>query len=213
MADLPTIAQRLNDVEINNNAPVTSQTNRRIGSSINFLLDFLGVANGETTAAGALGKVGEAKQTITWAVTPQVIPAGGFITLFTFTGDNDRHISWVKKASGFNNIVYTPNVNIEGGGFVNGPNFDPFFHVLQMFQTMIGIGGQPFANTIDLRVNGVSVQTLKMPLVGGEGVVTQTRSAQCAPAGVNTVTAHNMRTFNLTLFVGTGPHTYEKIFI
>lgn len=65
MADLPTEAQRLNDTEISNNAPVTTTLFQRIGSNINFLLDFLGISNGETAASGDLFDLIDALTTIT----------------------------------------------------------------------------------------------------------------------------------------------------
>lgn len=54
MADLPIIADRLNDTEISGNAPVTETLMRRIGSNINYLLDFLGVPDGSTSATGQI---------------------------------------------------------------------------------------------------------------------------------------------------------------
>lgn len=54
MADLPSIANRINDIEVAANAPITETLKRREGSSNNFLLDFLGIADGSTTAAGDL---------------------------------------------------------------------------------------------------------------------------------------------------------------
>ncbi len=60
MADLPTVADRLNDTEITANAPLTETLMRRIGSNINFLLDFLGVTDGETTPSGALNDLAQA---------------------------------------------------------------------------------------------------------------------------------------------------------
>lgn len=48
MADLPSVADRLNDVEINANQPVTQTLFQRIGSNVNFLLDLLGIDDGST---------------------------------------------------------------------------------------------------------------------------------------------------------------------
>lgn len=52
MADLSPFADRLNDVEINNNAPVTSTLMRRLGQNINFLLDLLNITDGSNTPSG-----------------------------------------------------------------------------------------------------------------------------------------------------------------
>jgi len=54
MADLPSIANRYNDVEVAANAPVTESLVRKGGSNDNFILDFLGAADGSTVAAGIL---------------------------------------------------------------------------------------------------------------------------------------------------------------
>lgn len=54
MADLPNFADRMNDVEIAANAPLTETLMRKYGSNINLLLDFLGIADGTTSASGTL---------------------------------------------------------------------------------------------------------------------------------------------------------------
>lgn len=59
MADLVSLANRLNDVEINQNQPVTTTTMQRIGSSINALLDFLGISNGTNTGGGTSGTLSD----------------------------------------------------------------------------------------------------------------------------------------------------------
>jgi hypothetical protein len=64
MPNLISQANRLNDVEINNNKPVTSGVFRRIGSSVNFLLDLVGANDGDTATSGPLGTV---------LIPPQVI--------------------------------------------------------------------------------------------------------------------------------------------
>lgn len=55
MANLPNQANRLNDIEVSASAPLTETLFRRLGSNINYILDFLGVSNGATSTAGALG--------------------------------------------------------------------------------------------------------------------------------------------------------------
>ena len=70
MADLISQANRLNDVEINNNAPVSSQTMRRVGSDINYLLDYLGIDNGDTIGGPVTGlNVFSPIQTLTFSRT------------------------------------------------------------------------------------------------------------------------------------------------
>ncbi len=60
MADLPTIADRINDIEVSANAPLSESVNRRYGSNINFILDFLGVSDGETSPTGTLSDLSQA---------------------------------------------------------------------------------------------------------------------------------------------------------
>ena len=52
MANLPTLADRLEDLEVGANKPLTESLFRKFGSNINFLLDFLGVSDGETSPSG-----------------------------------------------------------------------------------------------------------------------------------------------------------------
>ncbi len=64
MADLPTVADRINDIEVSSNAPQTETLWRRIGSNINILLDAFGLADGDTSAAGDLNDLTIALSTI-----------------------------------------------------------------------------------------------------------------------------------------------------
>lgn len=64
MADLPTLAQRLNDIEISASAPLTETLMRRFGSNINFILDFLGVSNGASAPSGDLQDLSNAISTV-----------------------------------------------------------------------------------------------------------------------------------------------------
>lgn len=58
MADLPTAAQRVNDIEVSANAVLSESVNRKYGSNINFLLDFLNVPDGSTDPS-AIGNIGD----------------------------------------------------------------------------------------------------------------------------------------------------------
>lgn len=60
MADLPNFADRVNDVEVSANAPITESLHRKYGSNINFLLDFLGISDGETSPSGGLSDLATA---------------------------------------------------------------------------------------------------------------------------------------------------------
>jgi hypothetical protein len=65
MADLPILADRVNDIEVAANAPVTETLMRRFGSNINYLLDFLGITDGSTTATGTLSDLAQAVELVT----------------------------------------------------------------------------------------------------------------------------------------------------
>ena len=100
MADLVSIAQRLNDVEINNNAPVSSQTFRRVGSDINYLLDYLGVTNGATIGGPVTGlNVFSPVQSVSYSLTLTNTNRNTDVTLFTFTGGGDRPLRFFKRSS------------------------------------------------------------------------------------------------------------------
>lgn len=60
MADLPTLADRIEDTEVNANKPMTESLWRKFGSNVNFLLDFLGVSDGETSPGGSLSDLSQA---------------------------------------------------------------------------------------------------------------------------------------------------------
>lgn len=53
MADLPSVAQKLTDGQINFNKPCSQQTFATMGSSINYILDNLGITNSQTFLAGS----------------------------------------------------------------------------------------------------------------------------------------------------------------
>lgn len=64
MADLPVLADRVNDIEVSANAPITESLHRKYGSNINYLLDFLGVSDGDTTPSGALSDFSQALELV-----------------------------------------------------------------------------------------------------------------------------------------------------
>lgn len=64
MADLPSIADRVNDIEVAANAPLTESLFRKKGSDINLLLDFLGITDGSTAVTGVLADLLNAVVTV-----------------------------------------------------------------------------------------------------------------------------------------------------
>jgi len=104
MPNLISQANRLNDVEINNNKPVTSGVFRRIGSSVNFLLDLVGANDGDTATTGPLGTLLTSPEIIFFSANVGVsfLATNVPLDLFTFSGNTERHTSWVRKnGSGF----------------------------------------------------------------------------------------------------------------
>lgn len=88
MADLLSIANRLNDIEIQNDAILSTTLNRRVGQNINYILDRLGVANGTTPPASPITidrvlDIGNAL-TMGWQATN--------LSLDGFTGASDNDI-------------------------------------------------------------------------------------------------------------------------
>ena len=52
LANLLPIANRMNDIEISNDAILSTTLNRRYGQNINYFMDLFGVADGDTTPTG-----------------------------------------------------------------------------------------------------------------------------------------------------------------
>lgn len=176
MADLPSIANRLNDVEINNNAPVSSQTFRRVGSDINYLLDLVGANNGDTNPTGPLGIILRPVATITYNYTLTNSPLNTDITLFTFTGGGDRPLSFFKRASG---------LSIPGSGPFQ---LNPIQNLLNFAANTSG-GVTSFGAAITFKVNGIVAGTVGVPAVFQPWqVLSYSREIYLAPNGLNTVT-------------------------
>lgn len=109
MADLPTVTDHLNDIEIAANAPLTETLMRRLGSNINYLLDFLGIADGTTDpgSAAGLSDFFAAVNTINnHTITNVATTTGtGFTNIGTFTHKPFiDHVFLMRKASGPANV-------------------------------------------------------------------------------------------------------------
>ena len=103
MADLPSQANRMNDIEITANAAATESVFRRIGSNLNFLLDFLGVSNGSTSASGILSDFTSALSTVeghTIALQANINAGLGTQSVGTYTPQKfvDR-VFWMRRAN------------------------------------------------------------------------------------------------------------------
>ena len=111
MANLPTVANRLNDIEISSNGPQTESLWRRVGSNVNFLLDFLGVVNGETDPTGTLSDLSQAVElasthTMDLQLTIPNGAANGVFNIGTFT-----------QKKFLNQIFYFVVTNTSGFGY------------------------------------------------------------------------------------------------
>ena len=132
MADLPILADRLNDIEISSGAPITEALKRKVGSNINYLLDFLGITDGSTSVAGTLSEFSQALETISNSSMTNIASIGtsagpGTLALGSF--DSNRFIRKnyyfamvANAASG--NMTFTPtfSVSFDGGGSITIPS-------------------------------------------------------------------------------------------
>ena len=135
MADLPIAANRMNDVEITGNAPVTQNVMQKIGSNLNYLLQYLNISNGATTITGSFSDLANAVTVIT--ANPRV-DLGSKVTgsvssvVTNQTIENlTAHLIHVRIPSGTNFFAWgtrgqtvagnpnvtTLNLDINGGGF------------------------------------------------------------------------------------------------
>lgn len=124
MADLPSVTDRLNDTEIAANAPLTETLMRRVGSNINFLLDFLGISDGETSPSGDLNEFIAALTLMgthtmdaqaTFTVETGVNAIGTFTTQKFVNQVFYVHYT-LAAASNFTHTQSSVLVNIDGGG-------------------------------------------------------------------------------------------------
>lgn len=187
MADLVSIAQRLNDVEINNNAPVSSQTFRRVGSDINYLLDLVGANNGDTNPTGPLGTILRDVATVTYSYTVLNSPIGVDTTIFTFVGGGDRPFAFFKRSS---------NLEIAGSGPFE---FKPIFEMLSALAapvTTISSLGVVY----EVKINSILVGTVGRNTGGTSplNVLSYSREIHLAPSGTNTVTIRRLQVTSAT---------------
>ena len=111
MADLPTLADRVNDVEVSANAPITEALHRKYGSNINFLLDFLGVTDGETSPSGSLNDLAQAVETAAnHTMDSQLVIANG-------AGNAVRTIGTFTQQRFLNQVFYLDITNSTGLAF------------------------------------------------------------------------------------------------
>lgn len=196
MADLVSLAQRLNDVEINNDAPVSSQTFRRVGSDINFLLDYLGIDNGDTLGGPTTGlNVFSAVQSFSYSYTFTSADFNVPKTLFTFEGGGDRPLQFFQRSTGNFRIAEaqqsfdTSNAaNVSELTTIRTPGvFLPCWNLLYQlhssYTNSVSIGSPIFT----VHCNGVEMgRTIRQtaPLV----TIQYSREITHAPSGTNTVT-------------------------
>lgn len=183
MADLVSLAQRLNDVEIDNNAPVSSQTFRRMGSDINYLLDYLGIDNGETLAGALAGlNVFSAPESFSYSYTFTNTDVGVPKTLFTFKGGGNRPLMFHRLSSGFG----APPLNYNFTTDVYGEQLykSPILNLLLQLSNANSAAsiGQPICI---IKCNAVEMARIT---AGLPRVIQYSREINFAPAGVNTVT-------------------------
>lgn len=183
MADLPSIAQRLNDIEINNNAPVSSQTFRRKGSTINYILDFLGINNGSTLSGPNSGlNIFSAPQSFSYSFTFTNANAGQTINLFTFQGGGNRPLYFFRRSNNFTDTV--DSLDLFPSALNRPPDaFQyPIFYLLSFLAANtngVGASGTP---VFIVYCNGIEMgRTVK-------GQPTQySKEITHSPAGTNTV--------------------------
>lgn len=197
MANLPSIAQRLNDVEINNNAPVSSQTFRRSGSSVNYLLDLVGATNGDTNPTGPLGTILRPVATISYSTTFTNSPLNTPITLFTFEGGGDRPLKFFRRSSGFGIAELQRNSDTSNLALVaefytvrSDSDSFPIFRLLNLLATASTntvSAGQP---VYIVSVNGIEAgRTVRDAGIGVFSTsISYSREINMAPIGTNTVT-------------------------
>lgn len=190
MANLPSIAQRLNDVEINNNAPVSSQTMRRVGSDINYLLDLVGANNGDTNPTGPLGTILQPTQNISFSTTIVSAQNNTDVPIFSFTGGGDRPLRWWIPSSGFEapsaRLSFdTSNLATIDTFYVTVPNSLPILYILnQIYTSAIGAGAA--GSLMRVKINGVTAGTVSMVFSQNRSI-SYNREITIAPTGVHTV--------------------------
>lgn len=193
MANLPTIGQRLNDVEINNNKPVASQVFRRIGSNINFLLDFLSITDGSSSPGGGAFNQFSSPQSLTYSHTFTNADLNNPITLFTFEGADDRPLYFYKdNGSGFANAGTTGTTPLrtlpDAYHYRFAPSVNPIWEIAYNLANA-NVGGAGNAVAFEIKVNGVNfARTITNTSTTVDAIEYFSEITQ-APSGTHTVTA------------------------
>jgi hypothetical protein len=204
MANLPSLAQRLNDIEINNNAPVSSQTNRRIGSDVNFLLDYLNVTDGQSVAGPSAGlNIFSPVQTISYSYTFSDADVNIPRVLYTFQGGGDRPLYFFKRDSQFREqFAYVGGNNFFPVSLVNVPaQFPPYFQPVSFLLNSLNSipGGSGGLNSIIFLITVNGVEMGRTTRNGRAPNLQQTREITHAPAGTNTLSVTLLQTFGNAL--------------
>lgn len=128
MANLPSIAQRINDIEVAANAPLTESLMRKKGSDINLLLDFLGITDGSTSATGLLSDFLIALATVdSHTISLEAVANFGAGTVSVGTYSPIRFVNrvfWARNSNGTQGFPTTGYMEflmkqIDGGPLVN----------------------------------------------------------------------------------------------
>lgn len=193
MANLPTVGQRLNDVEINNNKPVTSQLFRRIGSNINYLLDFLSITDGSLTPGGGTFNQFSSPQSLSYSYTFTNADLNNPITLFTFSGAGDRPLYYYKdNGSGFSSAGNTGTSPLRTlpDSYHNrfAPSLNPVWDVAYQLAAA-NVGGAGSVVAFEVKVNGVVFARTVTNTSSAVDSIEYFSEITQAPTGTNTVTA------------------------
>ena len=105
MADLTPFADRMEDTEVGANKPLTETLFTKFGKNINFLLDFLGVSDGETTPSGSINDLATAISTIeAHTITKQGTFNGGSNVIGTYSPIKFvNRVFWTRREIGNGN--------------------------------------------------------------------------------------------------------------
>jgi hypothetical protein len=206
VANLTSLAQRLNDVEIDNNAPVSSQTFRRIGSDINYMLDYLGIDDGEALAGALTGlNVFSAPETFSYSYTFTNTDVGVPKTLFTFKGGGNRPLMFHRLSSGFG--APPLNYNFTTDASSEQLYRHPVLNLLLQLSTANSAAaiGQPICI---IKCNAVEMARVT---AGLPRVIQYSREINFAPAGVNTLTVTISNNLVASLPVSQSTTTYVAL--
>ena len=172
MANLTSQANRMNDVEINNNKPVSSSVFRRIGSNVNYLLDFLGVTDGATSTTSPLGTISQAKTTLSYSLSLDNSVIGTARSLFTFNGGDERVIRYYATSDG---------VAIYGSD-----DMKPIKIIADYLSSFNQGGVGAFGLLYTIQLDSFTVCSITVGLYG-EKNTTQIREITVVPSGSHTV--------------------------